>query len=62
MQHRELKLYKAYINSEFVDLDLYYGKVKLGRLYLNGGKLSHLMEENLLQMTNFTENCVDEKK
>ena len=32
MQHRGFKLYKVYINGGPVDLDLFYSKVKFGRI------------------------------
>ena len=34
MYHWGLKLYKFYINDDWVELDLIYGKVKVGHLYV----------------------------
>ena len=52
MQHQGLKLYKVYINDDTgLTLTYFYGKVKLGRLYVLMGKTvtKSFNGENLLQ-------------
>ena len=52
MQHQELKVYKVHIN-DWVDLDLFYNKVKLGHLHILMGKTVTKSSdgENLQQRT-----------
>ena len=56
MQHQGHKLYKIYINGD-VDLDLFYGKVKLSCQYIRMGKtVTKLFNgQSLQQRTRLTE-------
>ena len=54
MKHQAMQLYKVCINH---DPDLFHGKVNLGHPCILMGKIGkyHLMAENLLRISNWTE-------